>query len=116
YAHRSSGPVSSQSVMTLASAGGAAAIATTANSPLQGPGFISCSSGLRQCVTLFDQYGTYGRASRIMLNGVSAARRTLLNPPEVMTSRSLASPACAPSVAPTSWDREVGKQTIVDPA
>jgi hypothetical protein len=38
-----------------------------------------------------------GRASRIMLNGVSVARRILVKPPAVMTSRSLASPACAPS-------------------
>jgi hypothetical protein len=30
-----------------------------------------------------------------MLNGVSVARRTLLNPPEAMTLRSLASPAWA---------------------
>jgi hypothetical protein len=44
----------------------------------------------------------YGRASRIMLNGVSAARLTLRNPPAVMTSRNRASPACAPSAAPTS--------------
>ena len=58
----------------------------------------------------------YGRASRIMLNGVSAARLTLRNPPEVMTSRSLASPACAPSAAPTSCESEVGTQPIVEPA
>jgi hypothetical protein len=58
----------------------------------------------------------YGRASRIMLNGVSAARRTLRNPPAVMTSQSLASPACAPSPAPTSCDSEVGRQIIVEPA
>ncbi len=37
-----------------------------------------------------------GRASRIMLNGVSVARRTFAKPPAVMTSRSFASPAwCA---------------------
>ena len=58
----------------------------------------------------------HGRASRIMLNGVSVARLTLRNPPAVMTSRSRASPACAPSAAPTSCDNEVGTHTIVDPA
>jgi hypothetical protein len=34
-----------------------------------------------------------GRASKIMLNGVSAARLTVANPPAVITSRSFASPA-----------------------
>ncbi len=58
----------------------------------------------------------YARASRIMLNGVSAALRTVPNPPAVITSRSFASPACAPSAAPTSCDSEVGTQIIVEPA
>ena len=58
----------------------------------------------------------YGRASRIMLKGVSAARRTLRKPPAVMTSRNFASPACAPSAAPTSCESEVGTQPIVEPA
>ena len=57
-----------------------------------------------------------GRASRIMLNGVSVARRILVKPPVVMTSRSLASPACAPSAVPTSCDSEVGIQIIVEAA
>ena len=57
-----------------------------------------------------------GRASRIMLNGVSVARRILVKPPAVMTSRSLASPACAPSAEPTSCDSEVGTQIIVEAA
>ena len=35
----------------------------------------------------------YGRASRIILKGVSAARRTLEKPPLWMTSRSFFSPA-----------------------
>src|SRR5262249_21485634 len=48
------------------------------------------------------QRSAYGLAARIMLNGVSAARCTRLKPPEVMTLRSLASPAWAPSPAPTS--------------
>jgi hypothetical protein len=57
-----------------------------------------------------------GRASRIMLKGVSVARRTLRKPPPVITSRSFASPACAPSAAPTSCDSEVGTQIMVEPA
>jgi hypothetical protein len=57
-----------------------------------------------------------GRASRIMLNGVSAARRTLEKPPLTMTSRSFASPAWAPSAAPTSCDLDVGRQIIVEAA
>jgi hypothetical protein len=57
-----------------------------------------------------------GRASRIILNGVSVARRILVKPPAVMTSRSLASPACAPSADPTSCDSEVGTQIIVEAA
>lgn len=57
-----------------------------------------------------------GRASRIMLKGVSVARRTVLNPAASTTSLSLASPAWAPNAAPTSCDNEVGTQIIVDPA
>src|SRR5207248_8827853 len=56
----------------------------------------------------------YGRASRIMLNGVSVARLMLRNPPAPITSRSFASPACAPSAAPISCDIDVGTHTIVD--
>ncbi len=58
----------------------------------------------------------YGRASRIILKGVSAARRILEKPPLWITSRSFFSPACAPSAAPTSCDREVGRQIMVEPA
>ena len=58
----------------------------------------------------------YGRASRTMLKGVSAARRTLEKPPFWMTSRSFVSPACAPRAAPTSCDSEVGTQIMVEPA
>jgi Putative restriction endonuclease len=58
----------------------------------------------------------YGRASRIMLNGVSVARRTWRKPPAVMTSRNLASPAWAPRAAPTSCASEVGTHTIVEAA
>jgi hypothetical protein len=57
-----------------------------------------------------------GLASRIMLSGVSMARRTLWNPPWAITSRNLASPACAPRAAPTSCDIDVGKQIMVEPA
>ena len=63
-----------------------------------------------------DRARRQGRASRIMLNGVSVARRILVKPPAVMTSRSLASPACAPSAEPTSCDSEVGTQIIVEAA
>ena len=58
----------------------------------------------------------YGRASNIILKGVSVARLTERNPPAVMTSRSLVSPACAPRAAPTSCDNEVGMHTIVEAA
>jgi hypothetical protein len=55
-----------------------------------------------------------GRASRIMLNGVSVARRMCVKPPFAITSCSFASPAWAPSAAPTSCEREVGTQIIVE--
>jgi len=58
----------------------------------------------------------YGRASRTMLKGVSAARRTRVNPPARITSRSFASPACGPRLAPTFCDREVGRQIMVEAA
>ena len=75
------------------------------------------------CATL------YGRASRIMLNRVPP--RLLSSETnydcqvkseltQVMTSRSRASPACAPSAAPTSCEREVGThpivESVIDPA
>jgi hypothetical protein len=44
----------------------------------------------------------YGRASRIILNGVSAARRKRVNPPFERTSLMRRSPACAPRARPTS--------------
>ena len=58
----------------------------------------------------------YSRASSTILNGVSVARRTVLNPPDVIISRNFFSPAWAPSPAPTSWASEVGKQIMVEPA
>src|SRR6516164_9612140 len=54
----------------------------------------------------------YSRASSTILNGVSVARRTVLNPPNVIISRNFFSPAWAPSPAPTSWASEVGKQIM----
>ncbi len=57
---------------------------------------------------------TYGLASRIRLNGVSAARRTRLNPASRSTSVSRDSPACAPSARPTSCASEFGVQITVD--
>src|SRR5580704_15625299 len=56
----------------------------------------------------------YALASNTMLKGVSAARRKWRKPPEVTTSRSLASPACAPSASPTSCAIEAGVQTRVE--
>lgn len=41
----------------------------------------------------------HGRASRMMLVGVSAARRTWVKPAWLSTSRRVASPAWAPSPA-----------------
>jgi len=63
-----------------------------------------------------ERLGAYGRASRTILNGVSAARRTLPNPPLRMTSLSFASPAWAPRPALTSCDNEVGRQIMVEAA
>ena len=58
----------------------------------------------------------YGRASMTMLNGVSAALRTLRKPPCLMASETRANPACAPRAAPTGWSSEVGTQTMVEAA
>jgi hypothetical protein len=59
---------------------------------------------------------TQYRASRIMLSGVSAARRTRVKPPALITSASFICPACAPSAMPTSCDRDTGTQTMVENA
>ena len=56
----------------------------------------------------------HGRASRTRLKGVSVARRKRENPASVTTSRSRASPACAPSAGPTSCDSEAGMQSSVE--
>jgi hypothetical protein len=58
----------------------------------------------------------YGRASRIMLNGVSVALRTSANPPSRIADDRRENPACAPSAAPTGWSSEVGTQIIVEAA
>ena len=54
------------------------------------------------------------RTSKIMLNGVSVARRNRWKPASVATWRSLRSPACAPSPQPTSCDSDAGVQMKVD--
>src|SRR6476660_9691362 len=54
---------------------------------------------------LDDQRPVHRRASNTRLNGVCAARRKRVKPPAMTTSRIFASPACAPSASPTSWDR-----------
>ena len=59
---------------------------------------------------------TQGLASSTRLNGVSVARLNEENPASVKTPRSCASPACAPSASPTSWDRDAGVQRNVDAA
>lgn len=58
----------------------------------------------------------YFLASRIRLNGVSAARRKRVNPASLNTSRRRGSPACAPSASPTSWDSELGVQIMLEAA
>jgi hypothetical protein len=55
-----------------------------------------------------------GRASSTRLKGVSVARRNLVNPPLITTSRKRASPACAPNASPTSWLFDAGVQIIVE--
>ena len=55
-----------------------------------------------------------GRISNTWLKGVSAARRKLVKPAAVATSRSLASPACAPSASPTSCDSALGTHSSVE--
>ncbi len=56
----------------------------------------------------------YGRASNTILNGVSAARRTLVNPAVLNILVKFASPACAPNAVPTSCDKEAGVHNIVE--
>ena len=54
------------------------------------------------------------RASKMALKGVSATRRNLDNPARRTTSRSLASPACAPRTVSRSWAMALGVHSIVD--
>ena len=56
------------------------------------------------------------RASSTRLNGVSAARRTLVKPADSSTAFSRASPAWAPSASPTSCDSELGVHSSVENA
>src|SRR5207248_6712865 len=74
------------------------------------PWLVDCFPGIA------DGRKFQARASRIMLKGVSVARRKRLKPPALATSRNLASPAWAPSARPTSWSSDVGVQTMVEPA
>jgi hypothetical protein len=83
------------------------------------------SSPIGTCQRTHSQYrqpaADYRRTSRIMLKGVSAARRTRPKPPLVITSRSRFSPARAPRAAPTSWAREVrqadhGRSCVIEAA
>jgi len=53
----------------------------------------------------------YGRASKMRLKGVWAARRKRRKPAAVMTSPMRFSPAWAPRAAPTSYEREAGTQS-----
>ena len=57
----------------------------------------------------------HGRASSTRLKGVSATRLTRLKPPSPKTSVRRCSPAWAPSAKPTSWLKEAGVQSIVEP-
>ena len=61
-----------------------------------------------------DGRDAYGRASRMMLNGVSVARRTRVKPASWSTAVSWRSPACAPRPSPTSWASDPGVQMTVD--
>ena len=61
-----------------------------------------------------DGRDAYGLASRMMLNGVSVARRTWVNPASRSTIASWRSPACAPSPSPTSCASDPGVQMTVD--
>jgi hypothetical protein len=65
-------------------------------------------------LTDIDASSDQARTSKIMLNGVSVARRKRLKPASVATWRSLRSPAWAPSPRPTSWDSDAGVQMKVE--
>src|SRR3954467_12642284 len=73
-----------------------------------------CRAELNDLGELHARPPVQGFASRTMLNGVSATRRNVVKPALVTMSRSRASPAWAPSAAPTSWDSELGVQSSVE--
>ena len=56
----------------------------------------------------------HGTASNTMLNGPSAARRTVEKPPDFTISDIFRSPACAPKPSPTSCANDVGTQIMVE--
>src|SRR5262249_10298372 len=66
----------------------------------QNPQHPDCTSRTRR----------HGFAWRIRFSGVSAALPNRVNPARLNTSASRASPAWAPSAAPTSCDSEFGAQ------
>jgi hypothetical protein len=97
---------------TLPGGGGLADLAAEAW-PTRPPGgarqaSLACGRRCRPC------RGGQGRASYTRLNGVSATRRNCVKPPAVTTSRILASPACAPSASPTSWESDAGVHNRVE--
>lgn len=63
---------------------------------------------------LYIAAGSYGRASRTILKGVSAARRKRVNPASVAIARSLFSPAAAPNGLPVPCDSALGTQMKVE--
>ena len=75
--------------------------------PAADPGSCSQSS-------IMARLGGYGLASRMRLNGVSAARRIRVKPASRRISVSRASPACAPSAARGSSVIEWATQMTVD--
>src|ERR1700728_758931 len=84
-----------------------------ARTRLLGPGGSRRISLIRRCRTGTCRH-CHGRASKTMLNGVSAALRNRVKPAVVTTSLIRASPAWAPSASPTSWDSEAGVHSSVE--
>ena len=68
----------------------------------------------RRHVVAGDAGTGHGRASRMRLNGVAAARRMRVNLPRRVPPGRRGSPAWAPSPSPTSWASEVGVQNRVE--
>src|SRR5439155_8021514 len=64
---------------------------------------VRARSGSRENAGIYRRSRPHGRASSTRLNGVWVARRNRLKPPPATTtSRSRASPACAPTAGPCS--------------